>query len=222
MLVKETGGVQWMCAGKGIIHAEMPKRLDDEVDPVGLQLWIDLPKQFKMVDPSYQELGPKEIPIAHPEGSTGGVHVKVISGKSHGVESPVRPLGGCWYFHVTLDKKDNKVFQDLPVGWTTFLYIFKGSVLVGDDTIPQPTFHTVVLSGESNETGVLLAAAEDDTQFILISGEPLDQTVFQHGPFVMTTKEEIQKTLIDYSLGVNGFEKAHSWKSEIGKERRRR
>lgn len=214
----ETGGVQWMCAGKGIIHAEMPMRTDEGVDPVGLQLWIDLPKQYKMVDPSYQELGPAEIPIAQPET---GVRVKVISGTSHGVTSPVRPLGGCWYFHVMLDTKGKKIFQDLPAGWTTFLYIFKGSVLVGDNPIPQPTFHTVVLSNGSDETGVMIDAAEDDTQFILISGEPLDQTVVQHGPFVMTTREEIQRTLMDYSMGVNGFEKAHSWKSEIGKQRRR-
>jgi len=212
----ETGGVQWMCAGRGIIHAEMPVHAPGHPDPRGLQLWVDLPKQYKMVDPSYQELGPSEIPIAYPEGREGPVRVKVISGESHGVESPVRPLGGCWFFHVTFDKKGTSIFQDIPAGWTSFIYLFKGSLGVGNETIPNETFHTLVLSADASETGAKLIAGEDDTQFVLVAGEPLDQTVFQYGPFVMTTREEIQKTLVDYQMGMNGFEKAHTWKSEIG------
>ncbi|KAF5365736.1 hypothetical protein D9758_003291 [Tetrapyrgos nigripes] len=211
---KGTIGVQWMIAGKGIIHAEMPVHEEGLPDPRGLQLWLDLPKQYKMVDPSYQELGPDKIPSAYPEGPEGPVTIKVISGKSHGVESPVRPLGGCWYFHVIFNKKST-VFQDLPVAWTSFIYIWKGSVIVGDNTMPVEAFHTIVLSADDAQTGVKLTATEDDTEFILVSGEPLDQTVFQYGPFVMTTKEEIQKTLLDYQFGRNGFEKAHTWQSEI-------
>jgi redox-sensitive bicupin YhaK (pirin superfamily) len=107
-----TGGVQWMCAGKGIIHAEMPVHAPGQPDPRGLQLWVDLPKQFKMVDPSYQELGPEEIPTAYPGGVDGHVRIKVISGKSHGVESPVRPLGGCWFFHAIFRSK-GQFFQEI-------------------------------------------------------------------------------------------------------------
>lgn len=210
----ETGGVQWMCAGKGIIHAEIPVHIEGAPDPRGLQLWVDLPKQFKMVDPSYQELGPDQIPTAYPDGSAGSVKIKVVSGKSHGVESPVRPLGGCWYFHIIFNQKGT-IFQEIPSGWTSFLYIWKGAVTVGSESIPNEAFHTIVLSNEKNETGVSLTAAEDNTEFILVAGEPLDQTVFQHGPFVMTNREEIQKTLLDYQMGMNGFEKAHTWKSKI-------
>ncbi|KZT26249.1 hypothetical protein NEOLEDRAFT_1132279 [Neolentinus lepideus HHB14362 ss-1] len=213
----ETGGVQWMCAGKGIIHAEMPVHAADQPEPRGLQLWVDLPKQYKMVDPSYQELGPSEIPSAYPEGSDGPVHIKVISGNSHGVESPVRPLGGCWYFHVIF-KKPATIWQDIPAGWTSFIYIWKGAIKVGDEGAPFESFHTLVLSADANQNGVKIEATEEDTQLILIAGEPLDQTVFQYGPFVMTSREEIQKTLIDYQLGMNGFEKAHTWKSEIGNQ----
>lgn len=125
----EKGGVQWMCAGRGIIHAEMPVHGKGIPDPKGLQLWVDLPKEFKMVEPSYQELGPNErvqhrlssisflivdcrIPSAWPEGKDGAIQVKVISGKSHGVESPVRPLGGCWFFHVIFHQKGT-VFQHI-------------------------------------------------------------------------------------------------------------
>jgi len=212
----ETGGVQWMTAGKGIIHAEMPIHAPGKPDPRGLQLWIDLPKQYKMVDPSYQELGPSEIPTAYPEGPSGPSRVKVISGKSHGVESPVRPLGGCWYFHVILDKAGTTFFQDIPAGWTSFLYTLKGSVTVGDDPMPHDAFYTLVLSAGEGESGVKITAASDNTEFVVIAGEPLDQTVFQYGPFVMTTREEIQGTLLDYQTGKNGFEKAHTWKSVIG------
>ncbi|KIK93158.1 hypothetical protein PAXRUDRAFT_12811 [Paxillus rubicundulus Ve08.2h10] len=212
----ETGGVQWMCAGKGIIHAEMPVHAPGCPEPRGLQLWVDLPKEFKMVEPSYQELGPESIPVAYPNGPEGSISVRVISGKSHGVESPVRPLGGCWYFHVTMNKAGDSMFQDIPVGWASFIYIWKGAVSVGDDGPTMDSFHTLVLSDDSGEAGAQLRAAKDDTQFILVAGEPLDQTVFQHGPFVMTTREEIQETLVDYQMRRNGFEKAHIWKSEIG------
>jgi hypothetical protein len=213
-----TGGVQWMSAGKGIIHAEMPVHEKGFPDPRGLQLWIDLPKTSKMTEPSYQELSPEEIPVAYPEGVDGPVKIKVISGKSHGVESPVRPLGGCWYFHITFNKAGT-MFQELPSGWTSFLYSWKGGLKVGSDSDANvvPTFHTAVLSADSEQTGVALSG-EENTELVLISGKPLDQTVFQYGPFVMTSKEEIQSTLFDYQTGRNGFEKAHTWKSEIARE----
>ncbi|KAH8117550.1 pirin domain-containing protein [Phellopilus nigrolimitatus] len=209
------GGVQWMCAGRGIIHAEMPVHAPGQPEPRGLQLWVDLPKQFKMVEPTYQELGPDGVPSAFPEGPDSGIEIKVISGKSFGVESPVRPLGGCWFFH-SIFKKKGTVFQDIPAGWTSFIYIMKGSVKVGTKDLPHESFHTLVLSANDNETGVQLTATEDNTEFILIAGEPLDQKVFQYGPFVMTSPEEVQKTLMDYQFAKNGFEKAHSWKSKIG------
>ncbi|KAF8077994.1 RmlC-like cupin domain-containing protein [Lyophyllum atratum] len=213
----EKGGVQWMCAGKGIIHAEMPVHTDGAPDPRGLQLWVDLPKQFKMVDPSYQELGPDQIPTAYPDGPNGAVKIKVISGISYGVESPVRPLGGCWYFHVIFNGKAT-IFQDIPPSWTSFIYIIKGKVSVGSESIPYDAFHALVFSNNANETGVSISALEDDTEFMLAAGEPLDQTVVQYGPFVMTNREEIQKTLVDYQSGKNGFEKAHTWKSKIAHE----
>ncbi|PAV23244.1 pirin domain-containing [Pyrrhoderma noxium] len=211
------GGVQWMCAGKGIIHAEMPVHDPGHPDPRGLQLWVDLPKKFKMVDPSYQELDPEGVPSAFPLGPDGGVEIKVISGKSFNVESPVRPLGGCWFFHVKFKQAQKTIFHELPSGWTTFFYILKGSVKVGSPgSKVYQTFNTIVLSSNENEDGVQLTSAEDGTELILVSGEPLDQPVFQYGPFVMTTREEIQNTLMDYRFGKNGFEKAHTWKSEIG------
>lgn len=208
------GGVQWMCAGRGIIHAEMPVNEPGKPEPRGLQLWVDLPKQYKMSEPSYQDLEPENIPSAFPDGPNGP-EIRVISGKSHGQESPVRPLGGCWYFHAKF-KRPGKIFQDLPAGWTAFIYILNGKITIGDSKDTHDAFHTLVLSADSKETGVTVSAVEDNTDFVLIAGEPLDQPVVQHGPFVMTTKEEIQKTFMDYRMGQNGFEKAHVWKSKIG------
>ncbi|KAG5654515.1 hypothetical protein H0H81_001156 [Sphagnurus paluster] len=192
----EAGGVQWMCAGKGIVHAEMPIHAEGTPEPRGLQLWVDLPKQFKMVDPSYQELAPHQIPIAYPEGQDGGVKIKVISGLSHGTT----------------------IFQDIPPSWTSFIYVLKGQVSISADPITHNAFHTLVFSSNKNETGVSITAAENNTELVLVAGEPLDQTVFQYGPFVMTSREEIQKTLLDYQAGRNGFEKAHTWKSKIAQE----
>jgi len=137
-----SGGIQWMCAGKGIIHAEMPIHIPGSPDPRGLQLWVDLPKQYKMAEPSYQELSPDQIPVAYPEGVDGPVEVKVLSGKSHGVESPVRPLGGCWFFHIIFKQKGT-MFQDLPSGWTSFLYTLKGSLTVGAEVAPVDVFLTL-------------------------------------------------------------------------------
>ncbi|TCD64434.1 hypothetical protein EIP91_004079 [Steccherinum ochraceum] len=212
----DQGGVQWMSAGRGIIHAEMPVHGDNIPEPRGLQLWIDLPKEHKMMKPNYQELNATQIPVAYPEGPDGPTKIKVISGKSYGVESPVRPVGGCWYFHVIFNNKGSSIFQEIAPGWTSFIYTLQGSITVGDETVPHESFHTLVLSSAPGETGVKVTSEADDTQFILISGEPLDQTVFQYGPFVMTNREEIQKTLLDYQLGQNGFENAHTWKSIIG------
>jgi len=208
------GGVQWMCAGRGIIHAEMPVHEPGKPEPRGLQLWVDLPKKYKMVEPSYQELDPENIPSAFPDGPDGP-EIRVISGKSHGKESPVRPLGGCWYFH-TKFKRPGKVFQSLPAGWTAFVYILNGKITIGDSSATHDAFHTLVLSTDDQETGVSVTALEGNTDFVLIAGEPLDQEVVQYGPFVMTTREEIQKTFLDYRLGQNGFENAHVWKSKIG------
>jgi len=208
------GGVQWMCAGRGIIHAEMPVHEPGKPEPRGLQLWVDLPKQYKMVEPSYQELEPENIPSTFPEGPDGP-EIRVISGKSHGKESPVRPLGGCWYFHVKF-KQPGKVFQDLPAGWTAFIYTLNGKIAIGDSDTAHDAFHTLVLSSDGQASGVSVTALEGNTDIVLIAGEPLEQEVVQYGPFVMTSREEIQKTFMDYRLGQNGFEKAHVWKSKIG------
>ncbi|KAG8907388.1 hypothetical protein FRB99_004413 [Tulasnella sp. 403] len=207
------GDLQWMIAGKG-----MPVHGPGLPNPTGLQLWIDLPKADKMTQPSYQELLASQIPTAYPQGAQGPTEIKVISGTSFGVTSPVRHLGGCWY----LDVKFNQVnpgskaefFQDIPQGWTAFLYTLEGKINVINT--PVDTYHTIVLSSESDQTGVLLSS-DEPARAVLIAGAPLNQPVFQYGPFVMNTKEEIMATLRDYDGQRNGFEKSKTWKSSIAR-----
>jgi len=204
-----------MIAGKGIIHAEMPVIGPGLPNPEGLQLWIDLPKQYKMTDPSYQEMTSDTIPSAFPEGPEGPSEIKVISGRSYGIESPVRHLGGCWYMDIKLKAVGANVFQEIPAGWSAFIYTLKGSVLIKEGT--YEAFHTLVLSPDTDgEEGVSITSAEDDTRVILIAGEPLNQPVFQRGPFVMTSEAEIRQTFVDYRQSQNGFEMSRTWKSKIG------
>ncbi|KAG8946495.1 hypothetical protein FRC04_011671 [Tulasnella sp. 424] len=207
------GDLQWMIAGKG-----MPVHGPGLPNPTGLQLWIDLPKADKMTAPSYQELVSSQVPTAYPLGPDGPVEVKVISGKSFGVESPVRHLGGCWYLDIKLKAGEEgkaDFFQDIPQGWTAFLYTIEGNLLVNNQSIDK--HYTVVLSAEENEAGILLSLDGDqDARVVLIAGAPLNQPVFQYGPFVMNTKEEIMATILDYDGQRNGFEKSKTWKSSIG------
>ncbi|SCV73928.1 BQ2448_6358 [Microbotryum intermedium] len=217
------GDLQFMTAGKGILHAEMPVRGPGLPNPKGLQLWVDLPKAKRMIDASYQELKSSEIPSAHPTSNTT---IKVISGTAQGnasegsVTSPIKPPGGCWIFDVTFTAKGEQIFQAIPPGWNAFAYTLEGQTLIGGDsslTKPTDPFYTVVLTSAEGEQGVGLKSVSDGSRLVLIAGEPLDQEIVQHGPFVMDTQQGIRQAFQDFQMGVNGFEKARGWQSEIGK-----
>ncbi|KAI5450859.1 RNA pol II transcription cofactor [Naganishia albida] len=209
------GDLQWMVAGKGIMHAEMPLHEEGKPDPMGLQLWIDLPAKDKGIDPLYQEMLAKDICTVRPSED---VEITVISGESHGEKGPVRPVGGCWYLDFKLKGKGAKVFQPLPKGWTSFLYLLSGGLIVGDQPDVHKAYHTVVLSAGEGENGVWLQAAEDGlTRGVLIAGEPLQQRVVQYGPFVTTSTDEARQAIMDFQNAENGFERAKHWRSEIGK-----
>ncbi|EPQ25631.1 uncharacterized protein PFL1_06811 [Pseudozyma flocculosa PF-1] len=229
------GDVQWMNAGKGIMHAEMPIHRDAQgnklVDPNGLQLWLDLPAVAKKEPPAYQEYKADMLPTAKPRASEPveteghGWTVKVVAGESHGAKSPIElpQNGGVVYVDVRLEGK-GRIFQEIPRGFNAFMYTLKGKVRVGDDAqgAVYDRYHTMVLSNEpeSGANGVWIENASDDVsdeaRFILVAGEPLSQGVVQYGPFVMTNRAEIQQTLMDFQYGANGFERAPGWKSKIG------
>ncbi|EED16079.1 pirin, putative [Talaromyces stipitatus ATCC 10500] len=217
------GDLQFMTAGKGIMHAEMPHENEDGSPNVGMQLWVDLPKELKYVEPRYRDLRATEIPVA--EVDDGRAIIKVISGQSHGVDS-VRDLAytPLWYFDITI-KPGGRVKQILPLGWNAFAYTLEGAthfVMDNTDTKPIKQYHNVVFqqSGDYIEAYVP-DNAEETSRFILVAGQPLDQEVVQYGPFVCTSKEEVYQAMLDFQSAKNGFERSFGWQSEIGKRMNR-
>lgn len=221
----EPHDVQMMIAGRGILHAEMPVHGPGMPNPTGLQLWIDLPREMKMITPQYEEVKAKDMPTAHPSPD---VMVRVICGESDGGEGEgvvaalVRKVAGCWFLDAALADAGSTFFQRLPKGWNAFLYVLDGEVQVGDNGAGlrpsvAKTFHTAFLSAEEESTGVRLTAHGDKgARFVIVAGEPLNQPVVQYGPMVMNTQQEIRQAFMDYKLGQNGFENAHTWASTIG------
>ncbi|KAK3683846.1 RmlC-like cupin domain-containing protein [Podospora appendiculata] len=212
------GDLQFMTAGRGIIHAEMPAQNADGSANVGLQLWVDLPAKLKACEPRYRDLRAVEIPSVRVDA--GRVNVKVISGQSHGIDS-VQDLAytPVWILDVEI-QPGGKIAQPLPEGWNAFAYALEGTIVFGpkgnQTTVEQ--YHNAVFepSGE-----VVLAevdaGAERSGRFVLIAGTPLDQKVVQYGPFVLNSQEEVYQAFIDYQTHTNGFERAKGWESEIGK-----
>ncbi|XP_062274370.1 pirin [Scomber scombrus] len=201
------GDLQWMTAGRGVVHSEMPI---SEEPVVGLQLWVNLSRRNKMVEPAYQELRASEIP----KPSQGGVTVAVISGDALGVKSKVFTRTPTLYLDFSL-QAGAQCMQPVPSGWTTFIYTLTGSIHVGPDWEQQKVepHHTVVFGD-----GDCVKVENKDSEishFVLIAGEPIKEPVLQHGPFVMTTEEEIVQAIKDYKTGRNGFEKAITWRSKI-------
>ncbi|CAO3570791.1 unnamed protein product [Mortierella alpina] len=202
------GDVQWMTAGRGIVHSEMPVKSQSRAH--GLQLWINLPKEHKMCEPQYQELLDDQIPRATPQE---GVVVKVIAGESHGVESKVFTRTPTMYLDYKMNK-NKSVVQTIPSSFTGFIYMLKGTAYIGDKEFQGKAHHTLTFSEDGTEK-VLIKTQGEDAHFVLIAGEPLKEPIVQHGPFVMNSQQEIYDTFVDYQLSQNGFERAKNWKSTI-------
>jgi redox-sensitive bicupin YhaK (pirin superfamily) len=116
-------------------------------------------------------------------------------------------------------KSGDSLFQPIPKGWNAFIYTLAGNIYLGPSgsmVTPLKPYHTLILSAKDDQNGVLIESASDDAHFVLIAGEPLDQPIVQHGPFVVTSNEEVYQAFEDYQLGKNGFEGAQEWASEIG------
>ncbi|KAF4125828.1 uncharacterized protein GMORB2_1074 [Geosmithia morbida] len=228
----EAGDLQFMTAGRGIVHAEMPRQNPDGSANVGLQLWVDLPSNLKACEPRYRDLRASEIPAAR-DVDSGRATVKVISGQSHGVDS-VKDLAytPVWILDVEL-RPGAKVDQPVPRTWNAFAYVLEGDDVVitdgtasesgggdgGDARTRQVQPYNVVVFGKEGDMIHVEAApkATKPARIIIIAGMPLNQPVIQYGPFVLTTKDEVYKAIMDYQSHSNGFERAKGWQSEIGK-----
>ncbi|KAI1457919.1 RmlC-like cupin domain-containing protein [Annulohypoxylon moriforme] len=214
----EAGDLQFMTAGRGIMHAEMPRQNPDGSANVGLQLWVDLPANLKACEPRYRDLRAAEIPSADIEG--GKVHIKVISGQAAGVDS-VKDLAytPVWILDVNI-KPGGKLAQPIPKGWNAFSYQLEGTAVFGEGdgkrTVEQ--YNNCVFEPEGDVVVVEVPeSAKESARFVLIAGQILDQKVVQYGPFVLNSPEDVRKALMDYQFHMNGFERAKDWQSEIGK-----
>ncbi|KAM0465210.1 hypothetical protein ACHAPV_002206 [Trichoderma viride] len=211
------GDLQFMTAGRGIVHAEMPRKQADGSQNVGLQLWVDLPKELKYCEPRYRDLRAAEIPNV--DVDDGRVTIKVISGQSHGVDS-VKELAytPVWLLDFQL-RPGAKVTQALPRGWNAFAYVLEGDVTVGEGAEAKKAeqYDNVFFKQEGDVIQLSTeASATKDARVFVIAGTPLDQPVVQYGPFVLNSQEEVMQTFADYQTHENGFERAKSWRSQIG------
>lgn len=189
------GSVQWMSAGRGLVHSEMPEQEHGRMR--GFQLWINLPARLKMSEPRYQEYGPGEIPEVE---AAPGVRVKVIAGEVAGVRGPVdQPATAPVYLDLHLDA-GGSFRQPLPEGHNAFLYVYEGALSVGEGAGAKPVAtQELAVLGRGDE--VVLAATAPGTRAILVAGQPLGEPVARYGPFVMNTREEIMQAVDDLRAG---------------------
>jgi hypothetical protein len=189
------GSVQWMTAGRGLVHSEMPEQESGRMR--GFQLWVNLPARDKMTEPKYQEFAPGRIPVATP---AAGVTVKVIAGTVGEVAGPiVQPATDPLYLDIELAAGTCWDYA-LPEGHNAFAYVFEGTVTVGDGDDARAV--------ESREMAVLgggellqLRAGRAPARLILVAGRPLREPVVRHGPFVMNTRQELMQAFVDFQEG---------------------
>ncbi len=189
------GDVQWMTAGRGIMHEEMPRAVDGKM--AGLQLWVNLPARLKMTAPRYQEFASAKIPEVSREG---GVRVRVVAGVVDGVRGPVDGIAADpTYVDVTLEPGGSFALP-VPAGHSAFAYVLEGEGEFGPEGSARVArAPKLVVWGDGDE--VVVQAAEQPARFLLVSGEPLHEPIARYGPFVMNTREEIEETLEELRKG---------------------
>ncbi|WP_111657883.1 pirin family protein [Isoalcanivorax indicus] len=195
----KSGGVQWMTAGRGIIHSEMPQQNEGRMR--GFQLWLNLPAKEKMKPAGYRDIQPDEIPVT---ALDDGVSVRVIAGEVATAQGPVQgPIHGPsqgittdpQYWDVSMDAGTAATLP-VPETHNAFIYVFEGDAAIGGREVPR--HHAAIL--RDGDT-LHIHAGQDGTRFLLIAGKPIKEPIVQYGPFVMNTAEEIEQALRDYRDG---------------------
>jgi redox-sensitive bicupin YhaK (pirin superfamily) len=189
------GAVQWMTAGRGVIHSEMPEQQEGRME--GFQLWLNLPAKDKMNRPWYRDIAPAEIPELR---TADGATVRVIAGESHGVAGAVqRTVTEPLYLDLHLDP--GAVFmQPLAASHNAFIYVYRGAVRIEGTDVPAQRM--AILANDAGSDGVIVSgAANAPARALLIAGAPLAEPIVQYGPFVMNRNEEIYQAVEDYRAG---------------------
>lgn len=199
--VLRPGDVQWMTAGAGVVHSEMPDPafIRDGGRVHGLQLWVNLPQRDKMIAPRYQEIPSEQIPTA--TSADGKVYVKVIAGEALGVQARIETRTPILYQHFTLEPGAS-IVHPVPRDYRVFAYPLAGTGLYGP-TRQALDAQRMIVFAEDGEA-IALAAANEPLDVLLIGGVPLNEPIVRHGPFVMNTEGEIRQAILDYQAGRMG------------------
>jgi redox-sensitive bicupin YhaK (pirin superfamily) len=189
----ENGGAQWMTAGKGLIHSEIPQQEEGVME--GFQLWLNLPAKDKMCTPWYRDFKAEDLPkVVTSQGAT----VTVIAGESHGTPGAVT-REATQAVYLDLDLPGGTSFeQALPADHNAFVYVYRGEVSIAGKAVPMQRM--AILAHEPQADGVVINA-NTHAKLLLISGKPLKEPIVQYGPFVMNTREEIFQALSDMRDG---------------------
>ncbi len=204
--VIEPGGVQWMTAGRGILHSEMPEQKDGLLR--GFQLWVNLPRSAKMTAPRYQEFAPETIAV---EQLKNGGRVKVIAGKTD--QGTIGPVKNDYVFPTYMDiilPLGSSFNQGITKGHNAFIYLLEGEVLIkGESNSNSVLTSNGAQTLTAKKLGILsdgeqvnITATKQGSRFLLIAGKPLNEPVARGGPFVMNSQAEIQQAFVDYQAGL--------------------
>ncbi|MGC5328687.1 pirin family protein [Brevibacillus sp. SYSU BS000544] len=194
--VLEPGDVQWMTAGRGIIHSEDPMPGETVHS---LQLWVNLPKANKMDAPRYQDIRVGDVPIRQEQGA----FVRVYSGTSGNISSPTHTTVPVTYVELVLEA-GAMLDQELPGSYNGFIYVLEGSGFFGVDETHGEQRQVLWLGVSESEESQITIRADKPLRAILIAGEPVKEPVVAYGPFVMNTEEEIKQAFEDYHTGKFG------------------
>lgn len=186
------GGVQWMTAGSGLIHSELPEQESGLME--GFQLWLNLPAKDKMVAPSYRDIPAPTIP----EFTTAaGIRVRVIAGASHGTAGAVqRPHTAPLYLDVHLPA-GSRFVQPVPAAHNAFAYVYRGAVAIAGTAVGDRQMAILANNGAPE----VAVEANEDARLLIVAGQPLNEPIAQYGPFVMNTGDEIEQAMRDYRDG---------------------
>ena len=199
----KAGDVQWMTAGSGVVHSELPadEFMRDGGVMHGFQIWVNLPARDKMIQPRYQEIPAAQIPVA--TSSDGKIKVRVIAGRALGKSAVIETRTPIYYLHFTI-QPGGELVQEIPAGYNSLVYLISGELQTGKE-------RKRVREGQMAQLGdgetVQLTVASDATapaDFLLLAGQPLNEPVARYGPFVMNTREQIEQAFRDYQSGRMG------------------
>ena len=198
------GDVQWMTAGSGVVHSEIPEK---EFAQKGgrlhaFQLWVNLPKKDKMTKPRYQDVPSADIPIA--KSDDGKVQVKIIAGQSMGKSAAIDTKTPIMYLHFTI-RPGGKIIQEIPGECNVFAYVASGNVLFGSEQKLVKKEQAIFFERDGNTVSFEVSSESNNpADLLLLAGVPLAEPIKRYGPFVMNTEEELQQAINDYKNGKMG------------------